>query len=141
MKWVQDKKRIISVLQKMREDALKGRAVSLATVSGVLSTKTNLIKYADSELRFDLVTTKSFQITANLGNREPIICQPAPLCFGNSVGLRNPGIDVAIKELTALRSTFSLNALLNISLSASSSKDFIYLIFRAHMLVQVLALP
>jgi len=128
MKWVQDKKRIISVLQKMREDALKGRAVSLATVSGVLSTKTNLIKYADSELRFDLITTKSFQITANLGNREPIICQPAPLCFGNSVGLRNPGIDVAIKELTALRSTFSLNALLNISLSASSSKDFIYLI-------------
>ena len=140
MKWVQDKKRVTDILQKMRDDALKGKAVSLATVSGVLSTKTNLIKYAACELGFDLITTKSFQITPNLGNREPIICQPAPLCFGNSVGLRNPGIDVAVKEISALRSSVSLNALLNISLSASSAKDFIYLIKSVEHLADIIEL-
>ena len=112
MKWLQDKETALKKLQEMRKNALVGSSISLATVSGVLSTKTNLVKYASSELGFDLVTTKSFQVIPNSGNREPIICQPEPFCFGNSVGLRNPGIDVAVKELEALRQNFEMKSLL-----------------------------
>lgn len=100
----------------------------LATVSGVLSTKPNLIKYADTELGFGLITTKSFQVTPNPGNREPIICEPELGCFGNSVGLKNPGMEIALAELTHLRKTFIMKSILNVSLSASSPEDFIKLI-------------
>ncbi|MGP1437789.1 MAG: alpha-hydroxy-acid oxidizing protein [Treponema sp.] len=140
MRWVQDKKATLKKLQEMRKLALMGSSISLATVSGVLSTKTNLVKYASSELGFDLVTTKSFQVVPNTGNREPIICQPEPLCFGNSVGLRNPGIDVAVKELEALRENFELPSLLNVSLSASSYEDFITLIKRVEHLADLVEL-
>lgn len=140
MQWVQDKKTTLKKLQEMRRSALLGSSVFLATVSGVLSTKTNLVKYASSELGFDLVTTKSFQIIPNTGNREPIICQPEPLCFGNSVGLRNPGIDVAVKELETLRENFKMSSLLNISLSASSPEDFITLIKKVEHLADLVEL-
>lgn len=140
MQWVQDKKATLKKLQEMRRNALIGSSVSFATVSGVLSTKTNLVKYASSELGFDLVTTKSFQVVPNSGNREPIICQPEPLCFGNSVGLRNPGIDIAVKELEALRENFELLSLLNVSLSASSPEDFITLIKRVEHLSDLVEL-
>lgn len=140
MQWVQDKKTTLSKLQDMRKNALTASSVSLATVSGVLSTKTNLVKYASSELGFDLVTTKSFQVIPNSGNREPIICQPEPFCFGNSVGLRNPGIDVAVKELEALRQNFEMKSLLNVSLSASSPEDFITLIKRVEYLADLVEL-
>ena len=140
MQWIQDKKATLKKLQEMRTNAFKASAVSLATVSGVLSTKTNLVKYASSELGFDLVTTKSFQVVPNSGNREPIICQPEPFCFGNSVGLRNPGIDVAVKELEALRNNFEMPSLLNVSLSASSAEDFIILIKRVEHLADLVEL-
>lgn len=140
MQWVQDKKTTLSNLQDMRKNALTASSVSLATVSGVLSTKTNLVKYASSELGFELVTTKSFQVIPNSGNREPIICQPEPFCFGNSVGLRNPGIDVAVKELEALRQNFEMKSLLNVSLSASSPEDFITLIKRVEHLADLVEL-
>ena len=100
----------------------------LATVSGVLSTKPNLIKYADKELGFGLITTKSFQVMPNPGNREPIICEPELGCFGNSVGLRNPGMEIALAELNNLRKSFVMKSILNVSLSASSPEDFIKLI-------------
>ena len=140
MQWIQDKKATLKKLQEMRTNAFKASSVSLATVSGVLSTKTNLVKYASSELGFDLVTTKSFQVVPNSGNREPIICQPEPFCFGNSVGLRNPGIDVAVKELEALRNNFEMPSLLNVSLSASSAEDFITLIKRVEHLADLVEL-
>lgn len=140
MQWIQDKKATLKKLQEMRTNALTASSVSLATVSGVLSTKTNLVKYASSELGFDLVTTKSFQVVPNSGNREPIICQPEPFCFGNSVGLRNPGIDVAVKELEALRKNFEMSSLLNVSLSASSAEDFIILIKRVEHLADLVEL-
>ena len=140
MQWAQDKKATLKKLQEMRECALKGTSISLGTVSGVLSTKTNLVKYASSELGFDLVTTKSFQVVPNTGNREPIICQPEPFCFGNSVGLRNPGIDVAVKELEALREKVKMSSLLNVSLSASSPEDFITLIKKVEHLADLVEL-
>ena len=140
MRWVQDKKATLKKLQQMRKNALKASSVSLATVSGVLSTKINLVKYASSELGFDLITTKSFQVVSNQGNREPIICQPKPFCFGNSVGLRNPGIDVAVSELEALRKSFEFPALLNVSLSASSPEDFIVLIKKVEHLADLVEL-
>jgi len=140
VKWLQDKETALKKLQEMRKNALIGSSISLATVSGVLSTKTNLVKYASSELGFDLVTTKSFQVVPNNGNREPIICQPKPLCFGNSVGLRNPGIDVAVRELENLRKSFEMPSLLNVSLSASSPEDFITLIKRVEHLADLVEL-
>lgn len=137
---VQNKSNLLDRLQKMRIDALNAGCVPLATVSGVLSTKTNLVKYASCELGFDLVTTKSYQCNPNAGNREPVICQPESLSFGNSVGLRNPGIDVAVQELTMLRNAISLPSILNISLSASSAEDFITLIKKVEHLADMVEL-
>lgn len=101
--------------------------VNLATVSGVASTKKNLIKFFDSETDVSLITTKSYQVTPNLGNREPVICELSEGSFGNSVGLRNPGMEVALEEIKKLREV-PLKKLLNISISASSVEDFVTLI-------------
>jgi len=140
MQYIQNKKKLLAKLKKMRSDALDGLITPLATVSGVLSTKTNLVKYASLELGFDIVTTKSYQLVANPGNREPIICQVEPLSFGNSVGLRNPGIDVAVEELEALRASLKFPSILNVSLSASSAQDFITLIKRVEHLADIVEL-
>lgn len=103
--------------------------LGLATVSGVLSTKTPLIRYVDRQLpAFTIVTTKSFQVTPNPGNREPIICEPEAGSFGNSVGLKNPGMDSALAELTELRASLDMRTLLNVSISASTVEDFITLV-------------
>ena len=57
------------IIQKIKDAGLaarEGRAEPvLATVSGVLSTKPNLIRYCADELGFGLVTTKSFQVLPN----------------------------------------------------------------------------
>jgi len=140
MGYVQNKKDLLARLKQMRSDALSGVVAPLATVSGVLSTKTNLVKYASCELGFELVTTKSYQLVANPGNREPIICQPEPFSFGNSVGLRNPGIDVAVQELESLRGALTLPSILNVSLSASSPQDFVTLIKRVEHLADIVEL-
>lgn len=105
------------------------KKVNLATVSGVATTKTDLISYADKEIdKLSVITTKSFQVRPNLGNREPIICEVEPGCFGNSVGLRNPGMEVAVKELEELRKKQKLKCFLNVSVSADNPDDFITLI-------------
>ena len=101
--------------------------VILTTVSGVASTKKEMISYFDSSTCIDVITTKSFQVMPNSGNREPVICCLGDGNFGNSVGLRNPGMEVVLPELEELRRK-GLSKLLNVSVSASSAEDFITLI-------------
>lgn len=103
--------------------------VVLTTVSGVASTKPALITYFDTKVKsIGIITTKSFQVEPNPGNREPIICETERGNFGNSVGLRNPGLEQALYELRMLRSGHAFDALLNVSLSANSIEDFITLV-------------
>ena len=101
--------------------------VILTTVSGVASTKKEMISYFDSSTCIDVITTKSFQVVPNSGNREPVICCLWDGNFGNSVGLRNPGMEVVLPELEELRRK-GLSKLLNVSVSASNAEDFITLI-------------
>lgn len=101
--------------------------VYLSTVSGVASTKKEMIRYFDSSTQIDVITTKSFQVVPNPGNREPVICQLGDGDFGNSVGLRNPGMEVALAEIAKLRSE-GIGKILNISVSASSVEDFVTLV-------------
>lgn len=106
----------------------KTREVKLATVSGVASTKPSLINYFDTLVpSVDIITTKSFQVKPNSGNREPIVTEDNLGTWGNSVGLRNPGMDEALKEIKKLREN-GLNKWLNISLSADNEDDFITLV-------------
>ena len=130
MSWQQDPDRIRKILSGRHQRVLAGREeVALATVSGVLTTKTPLVRYVDEKLpAFTVVTTKSFQVRPNPGNREPIICEPEAGSFGNSVGLKNPGMSVALEELQELRSSHTLHSLLNVSVSASTVEDFITLV-------------
>lgn len=102
--------------------------VHLSTVSGVASTKPELVRYFDKKQRaIDIITTKSFQVNPNPGNREPVICEMSPGSFGNSVGLRNPGLEKSLPPLEKIREE-GLRALLNVSVSASNVEDFITLI-------------
>jgi dihydroorotate dehydrogenase (NAD+) catalytic subunit len=104
----------------------RGSDILLGTVSGVATTKLAMVRYADREMpAIGLITTKSFQVTANSGNREPIITEPEYGCFGNSVGLRNPGMDVAYQQLAELG---KLRSILNVSVSGSSPEEFIALV-------------
>ena len=71
----------------------EGPGLKLGTVSGVLTTRPRLIEWADANLpEIELITTKSYQVRPNPGNREPILVEPQAGCFGNAVGLRNPGL-------------------------------------------------
>ncbi len=101
----------------------------LTTVSGVASTKPTLISFFDKKVEsIGLITTKSFQVEVNPGNREPVICETSTGNFGNSVGLRNPGMEEALYEMRKLRKEHDFRALLNVSLSANSIEDFITLV-------------
>ncbi|MGE4466471.1 dihydroorotate dehydrogenase [Sphaerochaeta sp.] len=103
--------------------------VLLGTVSGVASTKPRLITYFDEKVQaISIITTKSFQVEVNPGNREPVICETSVGNFGNSVGLRNPGMEQALYELRKLRKEHSFSSYLNVSLSANSVEDFITLV-------------
>lgn len=120
-------KDVLSLLSRRHLDP--SQPVLLTTVSGVASTKPSLITYFDQKVQaVSIITTKSFQVKPNPGNREPIICETQTGSFGNSVGLRNPGLEVALEQLRALRSGLSTRAVLNISLSANSIEDFITLV-------------
>ena len=58
---------------------LKGD-VHLATVSGVASTKPEMVKFFDKKIpSVHLITTKSFQVNPNPGNREPVIVRSTPV--------------------------------------------------------------
>lgn len=115
--------------------------VLLATVSGAASTKPAMIRFFNDVVpAIDIITTKSFQVTENKGNPEPIICEPELGTFGNSVGLRNPGMKQATAELKALREKKQINKVLNISLSASNPADFITLVKNFESLADMLEL-
>ena len=115
--------------------------ISLATVSGVLSTKPQMVKYTDFYLKeIDIITTKSFQVTPNSGNREPIICEIENGSYGNSVGLRNPGMDVAYKELEALRDGHTFRSFINVSVSANTIEDFITLVKKFSPIADIIEL-
>ncbi len=108
-----------------------GASPLLATVSGIASTTISMIDWFARETCFDIITTKSLERLPNPGNREPVITEPRPGCFGNAVGIRNPGMDVMFTRLRALREAWRETPpraagapLLNVSLSGSSAEDF-----------------
>ena len=102
--------------------------VVLSTVSGVASTKESLVRHFDRDFpALDIITTKSFQVTPNPGNTGPVVVSPEEGDFGNSVGLRNPGMEYAYSYLSKLRSE-GLGKILNVSVSASNPEDFITLV-------------
>ena len=104
------------------------KTVTLATVSGVASTKPELIRYFCRYVpAVGIITTKSYQVRPNPGNREPVICETSEGNFGNSVGLRNPGMEAALPELEKLREE-GLEAWLNTSVSADNPEDFVTLV-------------
>lgn len=106
----------------------KERKVYLSSVSGVATTKTELISWFDKNVPdLDIFTTKSYQVKKNDGNREPVICETESGNFGNSVGLRNPGMEKALPELIELRKN-GFDKWLNVSLSADNPEDFITLV-------------
>lgn len=118
------KNRTLKMLQKARNPD----EILLATVSGIASTKPALINFFDKRVpAIDLITTKSFQIFPNTGNREPVITEPETGSFGNSVGLKNPGMEQAVSDMKKLRDT-GIHKLLAVSVSASTHEDFITLV-------------
>ncbi len=111
----------------LKGNHLRGEIIT-STVSGVLTTKDEMIRHFDQRVpSLDIITTKSFQVVATPGNREPIVCSPSPGDFGNSVGLRNPGMEAALPELKALKEE-GMRALLNVSLAADCPENFITLV-------------
>ena len=57
---------------RLRGNHLRGE-ILLSTVSGVASTKKELIELFDRKIpSVDIITSKSFQVTPNPGNREPV---------------------------------------------------------------------
>lgn len=107
---------------------LPGGGTPLATVSGILSTRPEMIAELDRRLaRLVIITTKSYQLLPNPGNREPIIVETAPGSFGNAVGLKNPGMEAGVRELAAMRKRHRMRALLNVSLSGSTPEEFVLL--------------
>jgi len=118
------KKQTLQILKNAR----KPGKLLLATVSGIASTKPALVNFFDKKVpAIDLITTKSFQIIPNAGNREPIITEPEIGSFGNSVGLKNPGMVQAVRDMKKLGDQ-GINKILNISVSASTPEDFITLV-------------
>lgn len=120
---------------------LKRGKISFSTVSGVVSTRSGIIKRIDTEIpEISVITTKSYQVNPNQGNREPIIVEPEDGCFGNAVGLRNPGMVKGYEDLRFLRSEHSLTAVLNVSVSANSVEDFITLIKKFEDIADIIEL-
>ena len=120
---------------------LLSETLKFATVSGVWTTKTNMIRVVDDTIPgIDIITTKSYQVKPNPGNREPIIGEVAAGSYVNAVGLRNPGMDKGFDELRALLDEKPLRALLNISVSGNSPEDFIELLKKFAPLADILEL-
>jgi len=121
-----------------------GGHTPIATVSGVASTTVGMIDWFDRETPVAMITTKSVQLHPNPGNREPIITEPEPGSFGNAVGLKNPGVDVAVAELRDLRRRWSLDdmthPLLAVSLSAVTPVEFVALALASRDVADLLEL-
>ncbi len=109
------------ILNYLLSDELK-----LATVSGIVTTKPEIILQVSREWPIDIITTKSYTVLPRSGNEPPIIAELYPGCYVNAVGLSNPGLQKGVLELAELRK-HRLNSLLNISIAANSIDDFIEL--------------
>lgn len=106
----------------------KDRSVHLATVSGVATTKPELCRWFEEKVpSSEVITTKSYQVVATPGNREPFICETSEGNFGNSVGLRNPGMEYVLPQLEKMREK-DLRIWLNVSLAGNNPEDFITLV-------------
>ncbi|MEA1985875.1 MAG: dihydroorotate dehydrogenase [Candidatus Marinimicrobia bacterium] len=115
--------------------------IKFATVSGIWTTKPNLIKLVDTEIPdIDIITTKSYQVKPTPGNREPIIAEKSVGNYVNAVGLRNPGMEVGYNELKKLRDLQNLNSLLNISISGNSPEEFIQLVKKFESIADIIEL-
>lgn len=120
---------------------LKNGKIKLATVSGILTTKPNLIEWTDSEIpEIDLITSKSYQVKPNVGNREPIFIETAVGSYANAVGLKNPGMENGYNDLVELQKRRKIRALFNISISANSIEDFIILVKKFEDIADILEL-
>ncbi|HQL11169.1 MAG TPA: dihydroorotate dehydrogenase, partial [Candidatus Woesebacteria bacterium] len=109
-------------------DFFQKDGVKLTIVSGIVTTKPNLIKWVDQNIpEIGIITSKSYQIEPTEGNREPIIVEQSVGNFGNAVGLRNPGMEQGYRDLRKLKE-HGLKAILNVSLAAKKAEDFIILI-------------
>jgi len=120
----------LKILERLKKSGAGNPEVSLATVSGIITTNPGIIRRIDGLSQFSIITTKSYQIHPNSGNREPVIVEAGEGNFGNAVGLRNPGMIRGLEDLEKLRSKKPLNALLNVSVSVSgnSIEEFITLV-------------
>ncbi|MDD5709401.1 MAG: dihydroorotate dehydrogenase [Candidatus Marinimicrobia bacterium] len=126
--------------EEIRNYLLNGE-IKLATVSGVLTTKPALIRRIDEDVpAISVITTKSYQVRPNPGNREPIVAEVEPGSYINAVGLRNPGMQTAFRELRALLKESPLRALLNISVSGNSPEEFIRLVKKFSPIADILEL-
>jgi len=83
---MRDRQAVLSLLKGNHS----AKQVVLGTVSGVVTTKTALIEHVDRNLQaVGLITTKSFQVEPNSGNREPIITEPEIGSFGGDGSARD----------------------------------------------------
>ncbi|MFH1565313.1 MAG: dihydroorotate dehydrogenase [bacterium] len=122
-------------------EILKNGKIKFATVSGVLTTKPNLIEWVDNEIpEIDLITSKSYQVKPNQGNREPIFTETFVGSYANAVGLQNPGMEKAYNDLVELKNRHEMRALLNVSISANSIEDFITLVKKFEDVADILEL-
>ncbi len=116
------------ILEKLKKSATGNPEVSLATVSGIITTNPGMIRRIDELSEFSIITTKSYQIHSNPGNREPVIVEAGEGNFGNAVGLRNPGMIRGLEDLEKLCRERPLKSLLNVSVSGNSIEEFITLV-------------
>jgi len=118
----------LKILEKLKNRDPGNPEVSFATVSGIVTTNPGMIRRIDGLSEFSIITTKSYQVNPNSGNREPVIVEAGEGNFGNAVGLRNPGMVRGLEDLEKLRTDKHLNALLNVSISGNSIEEFITLV-------------
>ncbi len=131
----------MSKSKKQTLDFLLEDRTKFATVSGIFTTKPSLIEWVDKNIpEIELITSKSYQVKPNPGNKGPIIVEHSIGNFGNAVGLRNPGMDKGHKDLVELRENHNLRSYLNVSLSANSIDDFIKLVLKFEDIADLLEL-
>ncbi len=100
----------------------------LSTVSGIVTTEPETVGLFERTVCCaDIITTKSYQVVATQGHREPVVCSLNEGDFGNFVGLRNPGADAVYSQLKTIYEN-GMRAILNISLSANTPENFIVLV-------------
>ncbi len=107
------------------------RPIPLATVSGIASTDPTMIDWFARSTPVTIVTSKSIQLDPNPGNREPVITEPEPGCFGNAVGLRNPGVEIACAGFASIadrRAEWPHGTLLCISIAGRDEHEFARLV-------------